>query len=137
MRQQELLEMSLDEALGRYAEAAQDLTSAGLAEAAGNLFNCADLCNQVAEKVLQAVYVLRHDSPAPYEHDLVALGHLVEAPQAVLDDLAALNPYHPAAFLAERSTEEADDEVGDTANELLARARRVVRWARPLILANG
>ena len=129
--------MSLDEALGRYAEAAQDLSSAGLAEAAGNHFNCADLCNQVAEEVLQAVYVLRHDSPAPYDHDLVALGRLVEVSPAVLDDLAALNPYHPAAFLDTRSTDEADDEVGgEVAEDLLARARRVVRWARPIVLSS-
>jgi HEPN domain-containing protein len=129
--------MSLDEALGRYAEAVQDLSSAGLAEAAGNHFNCADLCNQVAEEVLQAVYVLRNDSPAPYAHDLVALGQLAEAPQAVLDDLAVLTPYHPGAFLEEHSAEDADDAVGgDTAEDLLARARRVMRWARPIVLSD-
>ena len=129
--------MSLDEALGRYAEAAQDLSSAGLAEAAGNHFNCADLCNQVAEEVLQAVYVLRHDSPAPYAHDLVALGKLAEVPQAVLDDLAVLDPFHPAAYLETHSTVDADDDVGgETATDLLARARRVLRWARPIVLAN-
>ncbi len=129
--------MSLDEALGIYAEAAQDLSSAGLALAAGNLYNCADLCNQVAEKVLQAVYVLRHDARAPYDHDLRALGELVGAPQDVLDDLSAINPYHPAAFLAGRTPEQADDDVsGETATDLLQRTRRVLKWARPLVLAN-
>src|SRR5579859_293324 len=98
--------MSVDEALGIYAEAAQDLTSAGLALAAGNLYNCADLCNQVAEKALQAVYVLRHDARAPYDHDLAALGRLVGAPLGILDDLAALTPYHPESFLAGRGVEE-------------------------------
>jgi HEPN domain-containing protein len=127
--------MSLDEALGIYAEAAQDRASAGLAQAAGNLYNCADLCNQVAEKVLQALYVLRHDSRAPYAHDLRALGELVDAPPDILADLDVLNPYHPGAFLAGRTVEEADDAVGDTATDLLQRARHVMRWARPFILS--
>jgi HEPN domain-containing protein len=129
--------MSLDEALGIYAEAAQDLSSAGLALAAGNLYNCADLCNQVAEKVLQAIYVLRHDARASYDHDLRSLGELVGAPQNILDDLSAITPYHPAAFLAGKTPEQADDEVsGETANDLLQRTRRVVKWARPLVLAS-
>jgi HEPN domain-containing protein len=128
--------MSLDEALGRYAEAAQDLSSAGLAEAAGNHFNCADLSNQASEKALQALHVLRHDVPAPYDHDLVALGRLVGAPQPVLDDLAALNPYHPATYLESHPAETVDEDVGgDTANDLLQRARRVLRWVRPFILS--
>ncbi len=129
--------MSLDEALGRYAEAAQDLSSAGLAEAAGNHFNCADLCNQVAEEVLQAVYVLRHDSPAPYDHDLVALGRTAEVPPELVDDLAVLNLYHPSIYLEEHPAADADDAVGgETAEDLLARARRVMRWARPLVLSS-
>jgi HEPN domain-containing protein len=129
--------MSLDEALGIYAEAAQDLSSAGLALAAGNLYNCADLCNQVGEKVLQAIYVLRHDARASYDHDLRALGELVGAPQNILDDLSAITPYHPAVFLAGKTPEQADDEVsGETANDLLQRTRRVLKWARPLVLAS-
>ncbi len=130
--------MSLDEALGIWAEAAQDLSSAGLARAAGSTYNCADLCNQVAEKALQAVYVLRRDARAPYDHDLVALGALVQAPPEVRDDLATLSPYHPEAFLHGRGMDEGDDEVTDeTAADLLARARRVLRWARPFVLAAG
>jgi HEPN domain-containing protein len=126
--------MSLDEALGIYAEAAQDLSSAGLAQAAGNLYNCADLCNQVAEKVLQAIYVRNHDSRAPYNHDLRALGELVGAPPEILADLDVLNLYHPSIFLAHRTVEQADDEVsGETASELIQRTRRVLRWARPII----
>jgi len=89
------------------------------------------------EKMLQAVYVLRHDSPAPYDHDLQALGTLVGAPEPVLEDLAALNPYHPEAYLASRTPDEADDDVGpETADELLQAARRVMRWARPIIFAS-
>ena len=128
--------MSLDESLGIYAEAAQDLASASLAQAAGNLYNCADLCNQVAEKVLQALYVLHHDSRASYAHDLRALGELVSAPADILTDLDVLTPYHPSAFLADRAVEEADDAVDDAATDLLQRTRRILRWARPFILSN-
>lgn len=128
--------MSLDEALGMYAEAAQDLSSASLALAAGNHYNCVDLCNQVAEKALQAIYVLRHDARATYDHDLKALGEIVGAPPNILDDLALLTPYHPAAFLEHRAPEEADDEVGgETASDLLQRTRQILRWARPFVLA--
>jgi HEPN domain-containing protein len=128
--------MSLDEALGIFGEAAQDLASAGLALAAGNYYNCADLCNQVAEKSVQAVYVLSHDSRAAYDHDLHALGALAGAPPEILAELNALTPYHPAHFLDARSPEEADDAVGgETAQELLPRARRVLRWARQIVLS--
>jgi HEPN domain-containing protein len=127
--------MSLDEALGMYAEAAQDLMSARLAYVAGNFYNCADLCNQVAEKVLQAVYVLTHDARAPYNHDLRALGELVGAPPDVLNDLDTLSPYHPSRFLADRAPDEADDAVApETADQLLGVARGVQRWARPLVV---
>ena len=127
--------MSKDEALGIYAEAAQDLSSAGLALAAGNLYNCADLCNQVAEKVLQAVYVLDHDARASYNHDLRSLGGLVGAPPEILDDLDVLNLYHPSIYLAHRTVEQADDEVsGETASDLIQRTRQVLRWARPAVL---
>jgi len=128
--------MSLDEALGRYAEALQDLSSAGLAAAAGNFYNCADICNQATEKLLQAVYVLRHDSPAAYDHDLPALGAAVGAPPELADDLAILDRYHPAKYLEGKTPDEADDEVGpDTAQDLIQRARRVQRWARPIIFS--
>ena len=127
--------MSLDEALGIFGEAAQDASSAGLALAASNYYNCADLCNQVAEKSLQAVYVLRHDSRAAYDHNLRTLGELVGAPPEILAELDALTPYHPAFFLDTRTTEEADDAVGgETAQELLTRARTVLRWARQIVL---
>lgn len=130
--------MSLDEALGIFGEAAQDLSSAGLALAASNYYNCADLCNQVAEKSLQSVYVLRHDSRANYNHDLRALGETAGAPPEILTELDALTPYHPEFFLDARTTEEADDEVGgETAQELLTRARTVLRWARQIVLTSN
>ncbi len=127
--------MSLDEALGIWAEAAQDLSSAGLALAASNYYNCADLANQVAEKSLQSVYVLSHDARATYHHDLRALGTLVNAPPDLLETLDTLTPYHPAHFLTgELPAELADDEVGpDTAQQLLDNARIVLRWARQIV----
>jgi len=127
--------MSLDEALGMYGEAMQDLMSARLAHVAGNFYNCADLCNQAAEKIVQAVYVLTHDARAPYNHDLRALGELVDAPPDVLNDLTTLSPYHPSHFLADRTPAEADDEVApETADAMLTIARGVQRWARPLVV---
>jgi HEPN domain-containing protein len=127
--------MSLDEALGIWGEAAQDLMSARLAYVAGNFYNCADLCNQVAEKALQSVYVLTNDARAAYNHNLRALGEQVQAPPDILNDLATLSGYHPSTFLANRTLEEADDEVApDTADQLMATARGVLRWARPLVL---
>lgn len=128
--------MSLDEALSMYAEAAQDLASAGLSNASGIHYNAVDLANHAAEMTLQALYALEHDSRAPYNHDLRALGELVGAPADILADLDALNPYHPSVFLEKVSAEMADDEVGgDTAADLLQRARRVMKWARPTLLA--
>ena len=127
--------MSLDEALGMWAEAAQDMASAGLAMAVSNYYNCVDLANQAAEKAVQAVYVLHHNARATYDHNLRALGELAGAPPEILDDLEALTPYHPSVFLAERTPEAADDEVGgDIAEQLKARARAVLMWARPLVL---
>jgi HEPN domain-containing protein len=127
--------MSVEEALGIWAEAAQDMSSAGLALASGNMFNCADLCNQVAEKALQAVYVLTHDSRAPYDHTLRPLGELVGAPPEVLADLDALTPYYPETFFAHTPPDLADDAVdGETAADLMARARRVLRWARAPVM---
>ncbi len=128
--------MSQDEALGVWAEAAQDMASAGLAAAMGANYNCADLCNQVAEKSLQALHILRNDRRAPYNHDLRALGELVGAPPEILSALDTLTPYHPEGYLAGRTPEEADDEIsGETAQELMAQARAVLRWARQYVMA--
>ncbi|HEV7126008.1 MAG TPA: hypothetical protein VGN32_01050 [Ktedonobacterales bacterium] len=123
--------MSQDEALGIWAEAAQDMASAGLAQAMGTHFNCADLCNQVAEKALQSVYVLMNDRRATYDHGLRSLGELVGAPREILDDLAALSPYHPETFLAHTPADQADDAIDEaTVIDLMRRARGVLRWAR-------
>ncbi len=127
--------MSLDEALSMFAEGAQDLASAGLSNASGMHYNAADLANHAAEMTLQALYALDHDSRAPYDHNLRALGELVGAPEDILADLDALTPYHPSVFLEKVEVENADDEVGDTADALLQAARRVLKWARPRLLA--
>ncbi|MDE3230110.1 MAG: HEPN domain-containing protein [Chloroflexota bacterium] len=128
--------MSLDEGLSYYAEAAQDLASANLSNAAGMFYNCADLCNQAAEKTLQAVYAASHEARAPYNHDLRTLGVLAGAPEEILADLDALTPYHPSSFLEKVDAELADDEVGgEVASDLLVKARAVMRWARPIMLA--
>jgi hypothetical protein len=82
------------------------------------------------------VYVLHHDSRAPYAHDLRALGELVGAPPEILGELEALSPYHPSAFLQDRTVDEADLAVSDSAEDLLQKTRTIVRWARPIILAN-
>ena len=130
--------MSQDEALGIWAEAAQDMASAGLAQAIGNNFNCADLCTQVAEKALQAVFVLRNDRRAPYDHNLRKLGELVGAPPEVLTDLDALTPYFPETFFAHTPPDQADDAIDEeTVMDLLQRARRVLRWARQFVLTAG
>jgi HEPN domain-containing protein len=128
--------MSFDEGLSYYAEAAQDLASANLSNAAGMFYNCADLCNQAAEKVLQALYAAKHESRASYDHDLRTLGALVGAPEEILASLDVLTPYHPSVFLERVDTELADDEVGgEVASDLLTRARAIMRWARPILLA--
>jgi HEPN domain-containing protein len=126
--------MSLDEALSMYAEAAQDLASAGMSNAGGIHYNAADLANHAAEMTLQALYALEHDSRAPYDHNLRTLGTLVGAPENVLADLDLLTPYHPSIFLERVEAENADDEVGEQADELLKAARRVMKWARPTLL---
>lgn len=127
--------MSLDEALGIWAEAAQDMASASLAKAAGNMYNAVDLSNQVAEKALQSLYVLRHDRRAPYNHDLRALGELVEAPPEILADLDGMSPYHPATYLADKTPEEADDLIEEAVcDDQMRRARATLRWARQFVL---
>lgn len=122
-------------ALGLYAEATQDAATAGVELALGRHFACADYCNQAAEKAAQAVNLLRQGHRAMYDHDLRALGAAVGAPVAVQDEMALLTPFHPAAFYAETPPEEADDSISaEQASEYIQIARRVLRWARGIIL---
>ena len=122
-------------ALALFAEAAQDMATASLELSLGRHFACADYCNQVAEKSAQAVSLLHNGRRTSYDHDLRALGLVVEAPSSVLDDMDTLTPFHPEAFYAETPPEEADEVIGaEQASNYVQAARRVLRWARDIVL---
>ena len=124
-----------EEALSIFAEAAQDMASAGLELAIGRHFACADICNQVAEKSFQAVSMRRDGHRAMYDHDLRALGEAVGAPPEILEDAEALSPYHPEAYYASIPPEEADQTISaEGATALMQRARHVLRWARGVVV---
>jgi len=126
----------LQGAIGLFAEAAQDMATAGVELGLGRHFACADFCNQAAEKAVQAVSLLYSGRRSPYNHDLQALGELVHAPRPVLADLATLTPFHPEAFYAGTPPEEADDVISaEQASDYVQSARRVIRWARSIILS--
>ncbi len=135
--QDEEVSMSSDVqgALGLYAEATQDVATAGLELALGRHFACVDYCNQAVEKAAQAVNLLRQGHRAMYNHDLRALGVAVGAPAEVQEDMARLTPFHPEAFYAETPPEEADEVISaEQASEYIQITRRVLRWARGIIL---
>jgi len=122
-------------ALGLFAEATQDTATAGLELALGRHFACADYCNQAVEKAAQAVSLLRQGHRTMYDHDLRALGAAVGAPTEVQEAMAVLTPFHPEAFYAETPPEEADEIINaEQASEYIQIARRVLRWARGIIL---
>src|SRR5947209_20079292 len=122
-------------AIGLYAEAAQDMATAGLELSLGRHFACADYCNQVAEKAAQAVSLLRFGHRTMYDHDLRTLGASVGAPQEIQDEMAILTPFHPEAFYAETPPEEADEVINaEQASSYVQSARKVLRWARNIIL---
>jgi HEPN domain-containing protein len=124
-----------EEALSIFAEAVQDMASAGLELAIGRHFACADICNQVAEKSFQAVSVGRDGHRTMYDHNLRALGEAVGAPPELLEDAEALSPYHPEAYYASIPPEEADQTISaEEAQVLMQRARRVLRWARKVVV---
>ena len=125
-------------ALGLFAEAAQDLATAGLELSLGRHFACVDFCNQVAEKAAQSVSLLRFGRRSMYNHDLRALGELVAAPQEIVDEMAKLTPFHPESFYADTPPEEADEVISaGQASDYLQSARRILRWARSLVLTVG
>ncbi len=122
-------------ALGLFAEAAQDLATAGVELGLGRHFACADFCNQVAEKAAQSVSLLRFGRRSMYNHDLRALGALVGAPEDIQEKMAMLTPFHPEAFYAETPPEEADEVISaEQASTYLQSARLVLRWARAIVL---
>ena len=128
-------ESDVQGAIGLFAEAAQDAATAGLELSLGRHFACVDYCNQAAEKAAQAVSLLRFGRRSMYNHDLRTLGEMVGAPPDIQDDMAQLTPFHPEAFYADTPPEEADDVIdAQQANGYLQCARRVVRWAKRIVL---
>jgi|SRR5947209_2066397 len=126
----------LQGALGLYAEAAQDMATASLERSLGRHFACADYCNQVAEKAAQAVSLLRFGRRSMYDHDLRTLGTAVGAPEEIQNEMATLSPFHPESFYADTPPEEADEVINeDQANSYIKSARKVLRWARGIVLA--
>ena len=125
----------LQGALGLFAEAAQDLATAGVELGLGRHFACADFCNQAAEKAAQSVSLLRFGRRSMYDHDLRALGALVGAPEEIQEEMAILTPFHPEAFHAETPPEEADEVISaEQASSYMQSARHVLRWARAIVL---
>ena len=122
-------------ALGLFAEASQDLATAGVELGLGRHFACADFCNQAAEKAVQAVSLLRFGRRSMYNHDLRRLGELVGTPTEILDELATLTPFHPEAFYADTPPEEADEVISaEQASGYISSARHILRWARGIVL---
>ena len=125
----------LQGALGLFAEAAQDMATAGVELGLGRHFACADFCNQAAEKAAQSVSLLRFGRRSMYDHDLRALGALVGAPEEIQEELAILTPFHPEAFHAGTPPEEADEIISaEQASSYIQSARHVLRWARAIVL---
>ena len=122
-------------ALGLFAEAAQDMATAGVELGLGRHFACADFCNQAAEKAAQSVSLLRFGRLSMYNHDLRALGALVGAPEEIQEEMAILTPFHPEAFHAGTPPEEADEVISaEQASSYIQSARHVLRWARAIVL---
>jgi len=125
----------LQGALGLFAEAAQDMATAGVELGLGRHFACADFCNQAAEKAAQSISLLRFGRRSMYDHHLRALGELVGAPEEIQEEMAILTPFHPEAFHAETPPEEADEIISaEQASSYIQSARHVLRWARAIVL---
>ena len=125
----------LQGALGLFAEAAQDMATAGVELGLGRHFACADFCNQAAEKAAQSVSLLNFGRRSMYDHDLRALGALVGAPEEIQEEMAFLTPFHPEAFHAGTPPEEADEVISaEQASSYIQSARHVLHWARAIVL---
>jgi HEPN domain-containing protein len=125
----------LQGALGLFAEATQDMVTATVELALGRHFACVDYCNQAVEKAAQSVSLLRYGHRSKYNHDLRALGLLVDAPTAILAEMERLTPFHPQTFCADTPPEEADEVINaGQANGYIRSARQVLRWAKSLVL---
>ena len=122
-------------AIGLFAEAAQDMATAGVELGLGRHFACADFCNQAAEKAAQAVSLRRFGRRSMYDHDLRTLGAQVGAPVEIQEEMATLTPFHPETFYADTPPEEADEVISaEQASSYVQSARRIVRWARNIVL---
>jgi HEPN domain-containing protein len=122
-------------ALGLFAEASQDMATAGVELGLGRHFACVDFCNQAVEKAAQSVSLLRFGRRSKYDHDLRALGALVGAPSDIQDEMALLTPFHPEAFYADTPPEEADEVISaEQAREFVQHARHVLKWAKNIVL---
>jgi len=122
-------------ALGLFAEAAQDMATAGVELGLGRNFACADFCNQAAEKAAQSVSLLRFGRRSMYDHNLRALGKVVGAPEEIQEEMGILTPFHPEAFYAGTPPEEADEVISaEQANSYIQSARHVLHWARAIVL---
>jgi HEPN domain-containing protein len=125
----------LQGALGLFAEATQDMATAGVELGLGRHFACVDFCNQAVEKAAQAVSLLRFGRRSMYDHDLRALGALVGAPLEIQDEMALLTPFHPEAFYADTPPEEADEVINaEQASGYVQHARHVLKWAKNIVL---
>lgn len=131
------LSSDIQGSLGLFAEAAQDMATATVELSLGRHFACVDFCNQAVEKAAQAVSLLRFGRRTTYDHDLRALGSHVGAPGEILDEMERLTPFHPETFYIDTPPEEADEVINaEQASSYIQGARKVLRWARNLVL-NG
>jgi HEPN domain-containing protein len=125
----------LQGALGLFAEASQDMATATVELALGRHFACVDFCNQAVEKAAQSVSLLHYGHRSTYNHDLRVLGAVVGAPEVIQVEMERLTPFHPEAFYAETPPEEADNVINaEQANGYIQSARKVLRWAKSLVL---
>src|SRR5437868_15015686 len=67
------------DAVGLYAEAAQDMATAGLELRLGRHVACVDYFTQVAAKAAQAVSILNSGHRSIYDHDLRPMGATARA----------------------------------------------------------
>lgn len=122
-------------AIGLFAEAAQDMATAGVELGLGRHFACVDFCNQAVEKAAQAVSLRRFGRRSMYDHDLGKLGAAVDAPPEMQEAMAALSPFHPEAFYMDTPPEEADAVIdAEQAAAYVQSARGILRWARDIVL---
>lgn len=129
------LQGDLQGALGLYAEAAQDMATAGVELGLGRHFACADYCNQAVEKAAQSIGLLRFGRRLAYDHDLRALGEKIGAPAEILNLMDILTPFHPETFYANTPPEQADEVISaEQASHYVQYARSVMRWARDIVL---